>query len=58
MSPEMDIDVGGTPEPDSMAQDMAPDSESDAIVQQLERSLPKWQGFEDVGWSQDIAEVR
>ena len=31
-SPDMDVDVGGTPEPD----DMARDGESDLVVQQLE----------------------
>ena len=47
----MDVDVGGTPEPESMgADDMARDGESDLIVQQLERGLPRWEGFGDFGW--------
>jgi chromatin structure-remodeling complex subunit RSC1/2 len=47
----MDVDVGGTPEPESMgADDMARDGESDLVVQQLERGLPRWEGLGDVGW--------
>jgi chromatin structure-remodeling complex subunit RSC1/2 len=47
----MDVDVGGTPEPESMgADDMARDGESDLVVQQLERGLPRWEGLADVGW--------
>ncbi|KAI0697178.1 hypothetical protein BC835DRAFT_1270780 [Cytidiella melzeri] len=57
-SPDMDVDVGGTPEPETMPMEMALDGECDAIVQQLERSLPRWEGFADVGWSQDIPEEK
>jgi chromatin structure-remodeling complex subunit RSC1/2 len=50
-SPDMDVDVGGTPEPETMgADDMARDGESDLVVQQLERGLPRWEGFGDFGW--------
>jgi len=50
-SPDMDVDVGGTPEPESMgADDMARDGESDLVVQQLERGLPRWEGLADYGW--------
>jgi len=53
-SPDMDVDVGGTPEPESMgADDMAHDGESDLIVQQLERGLPRWEGFGDFGWLEE-----
>jgi len=45
-SPDMDVDVGGTPEPD----DMARDGESDLVVQQLDRGLPRWEGLGDFGW--------
>jgi chromatin structure-remodeling complex subunit RSC1/2 len=46
----MDVDVGGTPEPENMgADDMARDGESDLIVQQLERGLPRWE-VGDFGW--------
>jgi chromatin structure-remodeling complex subunit RSC1/2 len=52
-SPDMDVDVGGTPEPEGMgADDMARDGESDLVVQQLERGLPRWEGLgaQDFGW--------
>ena len=58
LSPEMDVDVGGTPEPETAAQEMALDSESDAIVQQLEKGLPRWEGFAEIGWNTTIAKVR
>lgn len=47
----MDVDVGGTPEPENMgADDMARDGESDLVVQQLDRGLPRWEGQGDLGW--------
>jgi hypothetical protein len=53
-SPDMDVDVGGTPEPENMgADDMARDGESDLVVQQLERGLPRWEGFGDFGWMKE-----
>jgi hypothetical protein len=53
-SPDMDVDVGGTPEPETLgADDMAHDGESDLIVQQLERGLPRWEGFGDFGWLEE-----
>lgn len=57
-SPDMDIDIGGTPEPDSNPNEVARDGESEAIVKQLERGLPRWGGFADVGWVKDISSVR
>lgn len=57
MTPEMDVEMGGTPEPETTAQDMALDGESDAIVQQLEKGLPRWEGFGDAGWTNDIPQV-
>lgn len=53
----MEVDVGGTPEPETVAMETALDGEGDVIVQQLERGLPRWEGFADVGWSQDIPQV-
>ena len=50
----MDVDIGGTPEPEPMGQDAARDDE---IVRQLERGLPRWEGFSEVGWAQDISSV-
>ena len=50
-SSDMGVDVGGTPEPENMgADDMAQDGESDLVVQQLERGLPRWEGLGDFGW--------
>ena len=53
----MEVDVGGTPEPEAVAMETALDGEGDVIVQQLERGLPRWEGFADVGWSRDIPQV-
>ncbi|KAH8984669.1 hypothetical protein EDB86DRAFT_2962234 [Lactarius hatsudake] len=53
-SPDMDVDVGGTPEPESMGvDDMARDGESDLVVQQLDRGLPRWEGLSDAGWMKE-----
>ena len=50
----MDVEVGGTPEPENMgADDMARDGESDLVVQQLERGLPRWEGLGDLGWPKE-----
>ncbi|KAI0044882.1 hypothetical protein FA95DRAFT_1608164 [Auriscalpium vulgare] len=59
-SPDMEIDVGGTPEPESLGvgDEMARDGESDGIVQQLERGLPRWEGFGDYGWTTEGLESR
>jgi hypothetical protein len=37
---------------------MERDSESDEIVRVLEKGLPRWEGFEDVGWMADVGQVR
>lgn len=44
----MDVDVGGTPEPED---ETARDEEGVEIVQQLERGLPRWQGLGEQGWT-------
>lgn len=50
---------GMTPEGDAGADDMhtARDDESDEIVRQLERGLPRWDGFDDGGWMAEIGAV-
>ncbi|KAI9059557.1 hypothetical protein FKP32DRAFT_1596121 [Trametes sanguinea] len=53
-TPDVDVDIGGTPEPEVVGQDSARDGESDEIVRQLEKSLPRWEGFADVGWAEGI----
>ncbi|TFK84868.1 hypothetical protein K466DRAFT_664886 [Polyporus arcularius HHB13444] len=57
-SPDMDVDIGGTPEPELTGHDAARDGESEEIVRQLEKSLPRWEGFDDVGWAEDITPDR
>ena len=53
-SPDMDVDVGGTPEPEGMgADDMAQDGKSDLVMQQLERGLPRSEGLGDFGWMKE-----
>lgn len=54
----MDVDIGGTPEPEGPSHDAARDPESDEIVQQLEKGLPRWEGFADVGWMNEVDPVR
>lgn len=56
-SPDIDVDVGGTPEPEVIGHETARDGESDAIVKQLERGLPRWEGFADVGWAKGVTMV-
>jgi chromatin structure-remodeling complex subunit RSC1/2 len=55
----MDIDVErGSPEPEGGAgEEEARDEDTHAIVSQLERGLPGWPGFDDVGWSEELREV-
>ncbi|EMD41459.1 hypothetical protein CERSUDRAFT_110034 [Gelatoporia subvermispora B] len=57
-SPEMEVDVGGTPEPEVVANDTPRDPESDEIVRQLEKGLPRWEGFADVGWMEEVGNER
>jgi hypothetical protein len=54
ITPDVDID-GGTPEPD--VTDNTREAQSDEIVKQLERGLPRWEGFGDSGWSANFGEV-
>ncbi|KAM5534374.1 hypothetical protein V8D89_011967 [Ganoderma adspersum] len=58
LSQDMDVDIGGTPEPEPVMQDLARDGESQDIIRQLEKGLPRWQGFADVGWAEDITSDR
>ncbi|KAI0367477.1 hypothetical protein BV20DRAFT_970438 [Pilatotrama ljubarskyi] len=53
-SPDVEVDIGGTPEPEVVGHDGARDGESDEIVRQLEKGLPRWEGLADVGWTEDI----
>ncbi|KAG6333434.1 hypothetical protein ID866_5655 [Astraeus odoratus] len=65
-SPEMDVDVSVTspdpdpdpePEPEGQSEEAGANSASgegeddgEAIIRQLEKSLPRWEGFGDSGW--------
>ncbi|KAK7019739.1 hypothetical protein VNI00_017979 [Paramarasmius palmivorus] len=56
-SPDVDVDIGGSPEPEGHSEDklrmegvQQRDSVSEEIVRQLERSLPRWPGFGGLGW--------
>ncbi|TDL22417.1 hypothetical protein BD410DRAFT_821293 [Rickenella mellea] len=59
-SPDMDVDIGGggSSEPEGVFEDMTRDAESDDIVKQLERSLPKWEGFGEGGWMAETSNDR
>ncbi|KAI0757457.1 hypothetical protein C8Q80DRAFT_101939 [Daedaleopsis nitida] len=57
-SPDMEVDVGGTPEPDAVPQGSVGDGENEEVVRQLEKGLPRWDGLADVGWAADIAPER
>ncbi|EEB91820.1 hypothetical protein MPER_09761, partial [Moniliophthora perniciosa FA553] len=62
-SPDVDVDIGGSPEPEGHSDDPAlklrmegvqqRDAASEEIVSQLERSLPRWPGFSDLGWMEE-----
>ena len=54
----MEVDIGGTPEPDPMPQETVRDTESDEIVRKVERMATKWDGLEDLGWAADLTPVR
>lgn len=36
---------------------MERDDDSDEIVRALEKSLPRWGGYEDVGWMSEVSHV-
>ncbi|KAH9927429.1 uncharacterized protein BXZ73DRAFT_48932 [Epithele typhae] len=57
-SSDIEVDVGGTPEPEPVAPDAAREGEGDEIVRQLEKSLPRWEGFADVGWAEGLSSDR
>ena len=58
----MDVDVHGmSPEPDTTAGPTAGqdrDGDNEAIIRQLEKSLPPWEGFGDLGWMSEASQVR
>jgi chromatin structure-remodeling complex subunit RSC1/2 len=60
LSQDIEIDVGGSPEPESVdvGDEVARDGDSDAIVTQLEKGLPRWEGPGDYGWMTEGFEDR
>lgn len=61
----MDVDVHGmSPEPDGQPDTTAGgapgedrDGDSESIVRQLEKTLPRWEGFGDLGWMSEATQV-
>ncbi|EPQ61248.1 hypothetical protein GLOTRDRAFT_135767 [Gloeophyllum trabeum ATCC 11539] len=49
-SPEMEIDIGGASSDHEHVEEVARDEQSEEIVRQLEKGLPRWEGFSDEGW--------
>lgn len=58
-TPEIDIENDSGAESDSGGYHAGGSSEySEEIVKQLERSLPRWPGFGEEGWMDDVSPVR
>ncbi|RDB21230.1 Chromatin structure-remodeling complex subunit rsc1 [Hypsizygus marmoreus] len=58
LSPEMDVDIM-SPEPDGHGEGtIERDRESEEIVAQLEKGLPRWPGFGEEGWTQEASPER
>ncbi|KIM81769.1 hypothetical protein PILCRDRAFT_821115 [Piloderma croceum F 1598] len=53
-----EILAGGEAEGAGVGMGMERDSESDEIVRVLEKGLPKWKGFENVGWMGNVGHER
>jgi len=52
-----EILAGGEAEGAGVGMGMERDSESDEIVRVLEKGLPKWEGFDQVGWMSNVGNV-
>lgn len=54
-----------TPDPESHTEDITMGSaageeiggDSEAIIRQLEKSLPRWQGFGELGWMSEVSKA-
>jgi chromatin structure-remodeling complex subunit RSC1/2 len=54
----MDVDIMSDADgADEMSAVMERDPESEEIVKQLEKGLPRWPGLGEEGWPQDISPV-
>lgn len=60
LSPEMDVDIMSEPggREDDGDGGIDRDEESEEIVRQLEKGLPRWPGFGEEGWRDDVSQVR
>ena len=47
-----------TPEPDIMGDGIERDEETEEIVRELEKGLPRWPGFGEEGWQDGLSQVR
>jgi len=47
-----------TPEPDIMGGGIERDEETEEIVRELEKGLPRWPGFGEEGWLDGLTQVR
>ena len=47
-----------TPEPDIMGDGIERDEETEEIVRELEKGLPRWPGFGEEGWLDGLSQVR
>lgn len=58
LSPDMEVDIM-SPEPDGHGDNrgVERDEETEEIVRQLEKGLPRWPGFGEEGWRGDISQV-
>ena len=52
-----EVMAGAEAEGAGVGMGMERDSESDEIVRVLEKGLPRWKGYEDVGWMADVGHV-
>lgn len=66
LSPDIEVDVSGmTPDPENHMEDITTGSaageeisgDSEVIVRQLEKSLPRWQGFGELGWMSEVSKA-
>ncbi|GLB36753.1 putative bromo adjacent homology domain containing protein [Lyophyllum shimeji] len=60
LSPEVEVDIMSE---DGQAKDVTSsaverDPEGDEIVRQLEKGLPRWPGFGEEGWTEDVSQER
>ncbi|EIW86165.1 hypothetical protein CONPUDRAFT_140847 [Coniophora puteana RWD-64-598 SS2] len=62
---DMDVDIGGSPDLDQPGSALDAEAEADRsadgdeeIVRQLERTMPRWEGFGEKGWMAEVGQDR